>query len=388
MPISRFSFHNQLRGWRLNEVSFEDFNLLVGLSGAGKTRILQSLSTVREAALEGVANIDSCGWTLEVLVQDDRYRWSAEVHPSGEKSHFVSETIIKNDNQTLIHRDKQSFIFNQEGLPKLKNTESAITLLRDESLLAPLHQALSSFLFGGELAVPAMFNEIVLFDFGRIILGPLPNLLEKADKLRTEATSLQVLRQSPDVFLLQKAFVLQESFADEFERIKEDYREIFPTVSDFKVGLVEELAPTLAKRFSHLADNLVLGIKEEGVRGWIIGKHISAGMARTLAHLLEINLAPPGTVIVVDEFENSLGVNCLPQLTDHFLRRTDLQFILTSHHPYVINNIPLRYWKLVTRKGSEVTVKDAADIPALDTQSMLSRFVLLTNLDEYQEAIR
>jgi hypothetical protein len=111
-------------------------------------------------------------------------------------------------------------------------------------------------------------------------------------------------------------------------------------------------------------------------------------MQRTLVHLLSIALAPSGTVIIVDEIENSMGVNCLPQLIEHFLQRTDLQFILTSHHPYVINNIPWRYWRLVTRKGSEVTVRDATSIPALDSASSLEKFTQLMNLEEYEEAIK
>ena len=84
-------------------------------------------------------------------------------------------------------------------------------------------------------------------------------------------------------------------------------------------------------------------------------------------HLLELALASPGTVIVIDEFENSLGVNCLPALSDLLLDHArELQFILTSHHPYVINNIPSTWWKVVTRQGGVVTVKDAESIQPSD----------------------
>jgi len=116
---------------------------------------------------------------------------------------------------------------------------------------------------------------------------------------------------------------------------------------------------------------------------------ISSGMMKTLLHLFEIALAPKGSVIMIDDFENSMGQNCLPQLTDYILRYSnDIQFILTSHHPYVINNIPTKWWKIVTRKGSEVTVKDADSIPALQTASKLDKFTLLMNLKEYEEGIQ
>lgn len=40
----------------------------------------------------------------------------------------------------------------------------------------------------------------------------------------------------------------------------------------------------------------------------------------------------------VYEFENGLGVNCIDVLAEILLsERKDLQFIITSHHPKIIN---------------------------------------------------
>jgi len=106
-------------------------------------------------------------------------------------------------------------------------------------------------------------------------------------------------------------------------------------------------------------------------------------------HLIELALAPDGTVVLIDEIENSLGLNCLPQLSEYFLERSrDLQFIITSHHPYIINAIPPEQWRVVTREGSEVTVRDRSSIIGLQTLSAQDSFTLLTNLDEYREGIR
>jgi hypothetical protein len=197
------------------------------------------------------------------------------------------------------------------------------------------------------------------------------------------------LRQIKGIPLLAKVFILQENLPSEFIKVKEAYREIFPTVLDIEL-FDEDIVDGIVTADGSFVDEdgLSLGIKENGVEGWVIDDRISVGMRRTLMHFFEVALAAPGTSIIIDEVENSLGVNCLPQITDHFLGHTELQFILTSHHPYVINNIPWRYWKLVTRKGSEVTVKDATSIPELDSTSSLEKFTQLMNLEEYEEAIR
>ncbi|MCI0663516.1 MAG: ATP-binding protein, partial [Acidobacteria bacterium] len=185
-----------------------------------------------------------------------------------------------------------------------------------------------------------------------------------------------------------------EDHLEEFGKVREAYTEIFPTVLDIVLNIklaedaLEEWSGADAEGSLEFKEWLSLGVKEKGVEEWVLNDQISAGMLRALIHLFEIALAARGTVIIVDEFENSMGVNCLPQMTDHFLRHSDLQFILTSHHPYVINNVPWRYWKLVTRAGSEVTVKDATSIPSLDSASSLEKFTQLLNLEEYTEAIR
>ena len=111
-------------------------------------------------------------------------------------------------------------------------------------------------------------------------------------------------------------------------------------------------------------------------------------MLRTLVHLFELYLAPPGSVIIIDEFENSLGVNCMPQLTDFIMSwAPGLQFILTSHHPYIINKIPIDTWKLVKRHGGHVRIISARDIPSLQNVSHQQAFIRPINLLEFEEGI-
>jgi predicted ATPase len=133
---------------------------------------------------------------------------------------------------------------------------------------------------------------------------------------------------------------------------------------------------------------MTYAIKERAYDGWITEANISSGMTRTLILLVELALAPAGSVIVIDELENSLGINCLPAIVDRMLARAgELQFIVTSHHPYIINNIPSEYWRLVRRAGSEVTITPASEIPALNGKSSLDRFIRLINSREFEEGI-
>jgi predicted ATPase len=155
---------------------------------------------------------------------------------------------------------------------------------------------------------------------------------------------------------------------------------MFASVEDVKASASNELDSSWIRH--------ELMIREKGSEVWILQPEISSGMLRALVHLIELTLAPRGSVIVIDEFENSLGINCMPQLTDFILSRaSDLQFIITSHHPYVINKIPPETWKLVTRKGGCVRVISAKDIPSLQKISHQQAFIRLINLPEFEEGI-
>ena len=136
--------------------------------------------------------------------------------------------------------------------------------------------------------------------------------------------------------------------------------DIFPQIGDLK------LEPFKTDIFfpKAIAEKVppVIYIKEKSVPKWIREDRISSGMLRTIIHIAEMFLANEGSVILIDEFENSLGINCIDILTDDMIHENKtLQFIATSHHPYIINNIPYEYWKIVTRQGGHIRICNASD---------------------------
>jgi AAA15 family ATPase/GTPase len=106
-------------------------------------------------------------------------------------------------------------------------------------------------------------------------------------------------------------------------------------------------------------------------------------MFRSLLHISELYLCSEGTVFLIDEFENSLGINCINEITTDILKsRRQLQFILTSHHPYIINSISYLNWKLVTRTAGIIKTHDVEKFNI--GRSKHDAFMQLIQLDEYQ----
>lgn len=401
MKITSFAFDDYHRRWRLERASFDAFNLLVGVSGVGKTRILEALRRVCRAAIETEANPGHARWTLELEHEGQSYVWEARTEPvqsggfaegtalseasalSEQPVQFTYEKVVRNRTETLIERNYDRFTFQGRDLPKLTRSGSAVALL-DEEASAPIGRGLRRILF----SEPTARREGFFFSFSAIEQND--KLIKKLQDIKplhfsTFKEAMSLNNQYNGLLNLSKAlepnaYLLQEVFPSEFNRVKDTFIDIFPSVTDLRVALTSKPGTTSGQV-------LELTIEEEGTDGWISQDDLSSGMLRTLIHLFEIAIMPPGSTLVVDEFENSLGINCMPSVTRHLFTRPDCQFLLTSHHPYIINNIPVDAWKLVKRKGGVVQVVSARDIPALKSASHHEAFIQLINLPDFEDGI-
>lgn len=392
MSIVKFAFEDELRGWKLTETAFGPFNLLVGASGVGKTRILKALERVRLAALKDARFAAGCKWAIEIDAGGARYLWAArtlkmngsseESIPYGdedgfetEPARFAEEQLWLGGSRALVTRDSKQFMLQEKPLPKIKETESAISLLSAEDVVHPIYE-----------------------NFRKVVQGPAAILDEFygyrsetwLPELEAKVRSPEELRDLMDLDILTKALVLQSKFPEVFARLTDQFRDIFNQVEEIRVKSYRDTVAHVKNSDAIVVlDRLIVVMRERGVGSWLVPRQLSSGMFRTFVHLLELMLAPNGTTFLIDEFENSLGVNCLPQVAEHILGRAgELQFIITSHHPYVINNIPASMWRVVTRQGSTVRVLGFEDLPALASASKHERFTILSNLPEFEHGIR
>jgi putative ribosome biogenesis GTPase RsgA len=61
MKIKNFRFDDYKENWPLKETFFDDFNLLVGVSGVGKTKIL---NLVCDVATDNNDRLDGIDWKI------------------------------------------------------------------------------------------------------------------------------------------------------------------------------------------------------------------------------------------------------------------------------------------------------------------------------------
>ena len=381
MKILSLSYKNTFEEWEIENINFFDLTLLVGISGVGKTQILESINILKRVA-EG-ESVNGIEWNILFIANNgNKYRWEGSFEKLSSqgtaedlfekyvvrddkknKPKIKNEKIFLNDNKSPVTQRKDKRIyFNDKLMPKLSSEESCVNIFKEEDDIKPIYES---------------FNKIVFRDHTKkedMILGGMIN----SDKIKKEYNTLEKIRES-NLNTINKLACIYENVPDIFAQIKEIFIEVFPQVQDVKIELLKGKGVP-----SFILRTYILSIKENSVDKWIPQNRISSGMLRTFLHISEMFLWSDGTVILIDEFENSLGVNCIDVLTEDLVHENNrIQFIATSHHPYIINKIPYDYWKIVTRHGGNIKTYDAKDFDLGDSHH--ERFMNLINLPQYRQ---
>ncbi|MBG1267429.1 AAA family ATPase [Nostoc sp. WHI] len=380
MKINQITYYDHELEWQFKPIYFYELNLLVGISGVGKTQILKSIMNLRKIARGG--SLNGVEWDINFSSNNYEYKWTGEFETKevdafilddkeAEKNKFIINREHLSVNGTIIiERNNHEIVFNGTKLPKLSPFESAVKILSEEEDIAPVKDGFNKVIYSDQSR-----GENSVF-VNRHMINSLTITNQSSPK---KYSSLEEIQESNLPTQIKLALVYNH-YPQTFHEIKQLFIDIFDHVEDIR------MEPDKDKNLPKIiADYPFINIKEKGVNNWIIQQRISSGMFRTLMHISELYLSTEGTVILIDEFENSLGVNCIDILSDLLLENRKLQFIITSHHPYIINKIGMEHWKIVTRRGGVVTVKNAKDYNL--GKSRHEAFMQLINLDAYKEGI-
>ena len=361
MKIHWIEFENYTTGQRIERIEFDKLNLLVGESGAGKTQILKILSLYANVIMKGQMIPFAGRFKIQFSVNqiifgnprelDNRvFTWEIEtgndniINTKSSFSYGVINEILLKEDTVFFRRDKKSLILLNESIPNISSEKSILNVFNDPIDIANIN---------------TNFWEIVSYFLQEIGLSPMPlkevNIIQQILKGETLKTFDELAKK---IFLMRysaliKIFIMREFFREDYKLFLENLKSIFPVIEDIKVDVDENI-----KQYN-------LFIKENGQ--WIPKEEISGGMLKTIYILCVVEFSTNESVILLDELENSLGVNCLDEITDYICEKSyDSQFILTSHHPYIINQIPENSWRIISQQNGIISSKRAIEV-GIDT---------------------
>ena len=367
MKIKSLYFKNGYLGWEVKRIEFQNLNLLVGLSGAGKSQIINALWQLRGIALgKLMSNVE---WDIEFSINEQQYQWKGNfVSVNFENQYKIKTESIRVSTGTFIERRSDGLIRIEQ--PSF-NTETTTRGSTPEGLLFQIYSSRE--------VITNIVNHFKMMNLRDHTLSQADvftgfyNLRFRYASISRRISHNLTINELHSYNIAERlliAYKKRSEILTVYEDIVTEIQTIFPEIEEW----VTEEQPNMNDRGGHIEYK----IKINGQRRFIPHWNISSGMLRTFNIIADLYLSNSETVFLLDEFENSLGHNCLPNLEDLIIEHSiDSQFIITSHHPDIINKIPKEDWIIIERENGTITNRRANSLPF--ASSAHEPYLILTN---------
>lgn len=373
VKIQWLEFENLKTQLKIERIYFNnDVTLLVGLSGVGKTQILNAVEYSLNLAVDKDEPLRPYKVGIGVLVDDEEYEWFYEINKANEneliinednKYEFVYEKLVKNNEIVFERKNLEVEVVGYDKVPQPKKSESLILQYSDDKNFEKLISGIRK-LYPVEIEL-AVRGGIRSESFSRLKSKVIDTL-----NVSEEKVEFKVFSHLP---VAVKLYIVKNYYPDIYVKIFDAVKELFMEIEDIDV---EEDAV----REMYLVSIQVYGKK-------LLQQDISKGMLKTIYYIVELFTMSEDSLVLIDEFENGLGVNCIDVLSELMLsERDDLQFIITSHHPKIINAIDKNKWKIIDREGS--IVKNSSSLSYGIGNSQHDAYFNLLNRWEFEGKIQ
>jgi predicted ATPase len=362
------------RPWTFGNVNFKMVNLFVGATGSGKSRLFNAIFNIARFAV-GNLPLSPSDWKMSVGDDEIEITWHFATigvldRFTGAKPRIAKEQITVRDNKgakiTIVDRSEDKFLFDGEPLPKFSPDQSAVTLLREEDSIKPLYDTLRRIIrrsfpeatqsqLASYSGIPKRFSDTL-----------------KPGHLPVDAVA--------ELGLSAKLYALRECSRVKYDNLIASYRSLFPFIENCQIADASKFGLEVPA----IGQVPVFAINERGVHAPIPLHELSSGMIKVLLIMADIVALQKGWTYLIDEYENSLGVNAINFLPA-FLEDNagNIQFIITTHHPYLINSMPVTNWCLFKRSGSHVTVVPGEELAQKFGKSKQQAFLQLINDESF-----
>jgi predicted ATPase len=353
-------------GWEFSSLALGRINLLVGDSGTGKSRLFNTIVNFSKQLVSERITYDG-DWDIDFRVNGAAYNYKLVVKNSlqeiNEKEIVYEELTDRESNKQLVRREKDSVFWKDKEIPKLAKNISTIAMLKEEKDIREIYDG-----FRRVVARRFFSDELYKnFQFRAIPPDVEKQVLDKKD--------VHVLIGEPFDFHT-KMNLLRAIDPAMYARIVDLYKKAFPYVTETSIQSLSQIFKLVPMPLQAP----VFCIKEKHIANWIPVNDISSGMQKIFLLILDLFLMKDSGILLIDEYENSLGINAINFLPDLIYTISEqCQFIITSHHPYIINAIPIEDWHVFHRRGLTVTVKSGREMKEKYKASKQEQFVQLIN---------
>ena len=336
VKLKWIEFENLRTGLKIERVVFnDDITLLVGLSGVGKTQILNAIEYSLKLAVNKNLRLEPYNTTLCFQIGEEVYVWSYRIQQDHTEDIFESKEIkyffayeklqnIKGD--ILMQRTSDTIqVTGYDKVPTPKKDESLLVQYSEDAFVKPIISEMLK-----------LYPIEIEMDVRGAIAQESFNMFKAKIKESFKENEKQPFEKFSHFPVPLKIYITKKYYPQMYAQIFSAVKELFMEINS--IDIVEDPDREI----------YMVAIDVYGKR--LLQHEISNGMLKTIYYIVELITMSKNSLVLIDEFENGLGVNCIDVLAELLLgERRDLQFVITSHHPKIINQISNKKWKIIER---------------------------------------
>lgn len=354
--------------WHLDQTELMDINLIVGRNATGKTRVINVVSALASALSGKAPQLFTGTWDVQFEEVGHTYEYSLRI--AGTR--VVSERLT-HSSEVLLDRGKDGvgkIRFSKIGndLQDFQSPDTQLAVFsRNDKIQHPYLDALTT--WGRTLRT---------YRFGT----PFGN-----NNYQISAMNAGKSRGEDDTNPDFVAAVFQQgtSRGQQFkDSVISDMREIGYHIKDIGLAHPEHLLS---------GNNQInaLWVREVDLPGRTYQTSMSAGMWRSLALIINMNVqkySPGQSTVLIDDIGEGLDFERSKFLVNLLIskaRARNFQLIMTTNDRFVMNEVPLEFWAVATRKSNRVSI-----INSINAKEKFDEFktVGLSNFDFFKENMR
>lgn len=336
VKLKWIEFKNLRTGLKIERIEFnDDITLLVGLSGVGKTQILNAIDYSLSLAVNKNLHLEPYEASLCFQIDNKEYIWSYRIEQDYDediieskevKCVFTYEKLEQDNNEVVMLRTTDTiYVMGYDKIPTPKRDESLLVQYSEDKFIRPIISEMLKL-------YPIEIDMDVRGAIGRESFNMFRVKIEESMK----NDKLPPFEKFSHLPVPIKLYITKEYYPQMYAQIFSAVKELF-----MEINSIEIVEDTLREVY-------MVAIEVYGKK--LMQHEISNGMLKTIYYVVELITMSKNSLVLIDEFENGLGVNCIDVLAEILLnQRNDLQFIITSHHPKIINQISNKKWKIIER---------------------------------------
>lgn len=351
MKLTSFEYEERSNGqttWKTVPTPLGQVNLFVGRNGTGKSRLLNTMSSLA-LILEGILRVTSGESTFHAVLTDEANSYDITI--SFNKGEVEFEQLqINGDTRLRRQKDGSGYAFSTELAKSLDfriPTSSIALITRRDAVQHPYLEPLYSwaevsrrYYFGSDMGKHNAYAALPNFTDEEVDLGILQNdVTEYAQVTKIYSFGFKRYGSQFDAAILR------------------DMREIGYNCSD--VGVMQ-----LAEAQALGAVPWIIYVQEVDLDFPTRQIEMSVGMFRALASIIFLNFngfsGRRGTLFFDDIGEglDYARSSALIKLLVDRASAEGFQLVLTTNDQFVMNQVDLRNWHIIDREGMRLSFRD------------------------------